>query len=154
MSQVSCNHPSETQSGHRTQPGLLCTRRTRLKMSAIVSYSKSIYCPCSPLTEDCKGQRASPSTFKLLTKSAPHSACKIFQEMVFVLHLFSRGISDLALEGIFVGRALKLGKNCYWKKREKSRSSFTKCVFAVKILPNIVFWGSQNYSNLAGYSHD
>lgn len=73
--------------------------------------------------------------------------------MVFVLHLFSmcchRGISDPALEEIFVGRALKLGKDCYWKKQERSRSSFTKSVFAVKIFPNIVFWGSQNYPTLA-----
>lgn len=62
--------------------------------------------------------------------------------MVFVLHLFSIGISDPPLDRTFVGRALKLGKDCYWKKQERSRNNFTKSVFAVKILPNIVFWGS------------
>lgn len=63
-----------------------------------------------------------------------------------------RGISDPALEEI-TGRALKLGKGCSWKKQE-SRSSSRKSVFAVKMFPNTVFWGGQNYPTLAGYSHN
>lgn len=78
--------------------------------------------------------------------------------MVFAPHLFSvcccRGISDPALEEIIAGRALKLGKGCYWKKQERSRISVRKSVFAVKMLPNTVFWGSQNYPTLVGYSHN
>lgn len=78
--------------------------------------------------------------------------------MVFVPHLFSvwccRGISEPALEEIIVGRALKLGKGCNWKKQEINRSRFRKSVRAVKMFPNTVFWGSQNYPTLAGYSHN
>lgn len=143
----------ETQSRHWTKPGLHCTRKTRLKMPVIVSYSKSRYCPCSLLTEDCKGQRASftrqiqnAKQSKIHIPPVKHSKkwylCFIYFQCVVI-----EGISDPALEEIFVGRALKLGKDCYWKKYERSRSSFTKSVFAVKIFPNIVFWRSQNLSH-------
>lgn len=71
--QDSCTHQSEIQTGHCIKPGLHSTRKTGLKMPVIVSYSKSICCPSSALTEDYQG----PESFTRQIQTAKQSELHI-----------------------------------------------------------------------------